>query len=245
MVVNKIVWATGLFLVACTAREPEYRGIQFAEKILDLSREAEVKLSGHNTETAAGLDTLRRMAEEAGARTRNCRPGRAMVESVNRYLFQELGYQGIAESSSVQDLCLTRVLAAKRGSCLGLVCLYLSLTEIRQWPFSAVLLPGHVFLRCRGDSGEVNIETLRQGLERSDSFYREKFLPGAGPDYYFKNLSPAQVVALVSFNLGNEYRKRKLYEDAEQKYREAVALFPAFVEARENLEHILALESHL
>jgi tetratricopeptide (TPR) repeat protein len=227
---------------ACASPVPDYQKGQFAEKVLTLSQEAEIKLLGRNPDGAAVREKIEDLAAVLRERVRNHPPGGDQVQAANGYFFTECGFAGDSGNNTPGDLCISQILETRRGSCLGLAVLYLILSERVGLPLYGVLLPGHIFLRYQHDAVAVNIEMLKAGLERSDAFYREKFLTGAEEKYYVKNLNPAQVVALVAFTFGNGYRKRDLYEEAKQKYQEALRLFPFLTEARENLENLDILQ---
>ncbi len=57
------------------------------------------------------------------------------IDVINRYLFDELGFKSVKEATDPNDLFLHSVLDKKKGYCLSLSILYLSLTELICVPF--------------------------------------------------------------------------------------------------------------
>jgi tetratricopeptide (TPR) repeat protein len=82
------------------------------------------------------------------------------------------------------------------------------------------------------------VETLRRGLQRTDRFYRNYFKPIPSVTYYLRNLTKKEFIAICLFNLGNEYAKRGLNENAINKYNSVHQLFPDFEEVKSNLKNI-------
>jgi len=80
-----------------------------------------------------------------------------------------------------------RVLARKRGACLGLTLVYLALARRCGLPAKAVAAPGHVLVRL----GALNLETTLEGAPRDEAWLREHTgLPTEGkPGNYLRELS--------------------------------------------------------
>ncbi|MBD3420969.1 MAG: tetratricopeptide repeat protein [Chitinivibrionales bacterium] len=162
-------------------------------------------------------------------------PAGRKIDSITQVIYRDLSIEPITDTAPIQSTLLQRVLDSKSGSCLGLVSLYLGIAEQLGMPLYGVLLPGHVFLRYQDDSIRFNIETLRAGISRTDSFYIDYFDVRKSQRRYLRNLSNAQVLALYYFNSANTLRDLGRYGDARRHYRESLRLFPQFREARDNL----------
>jgi regulator of sirC expression with transglutaminase-like and TPR domain len=175
------------------------------------------------------------MGRELAARTRSAANTREKVDAINRYFFDEMGYLSEPDTSRPDNFCLTSIVTTRRASCVGLVGLYLAVTETLGLPLDAVLLPGHVFVRWQDNETTINIETLRRGIERPDHFYVREFRVPPDDPLYMKNIDHSQFAALLHFNIGNAYREQRRYDEAAAAYAQAVALLPDFVEARMNL----------
>src|SRR5207249_11985266 len=110
---------------------------------------------------------------------------------------------------------LSDVLAAHRGSCLGLAALYLALGErlgpAHGFTVDGVLVPGHLFVRVAGH----NVELLRRGEEMPDSWYRGKYeVPDKDAPAYLRPLAPPEVLAVFDYNIGNDLRVQGRFVEA-------------------------------
>lgn len=149
-------------------------------------------------------------------------------------------------------MLLPIVLGNRKGNCLGLASLYLMLAQALNLPIRGILVPGHLFLRYQEGNLSRNIELLAQGIERSDQFYREHFGAPSTVESYLRPLTEDEFVALLHYNLANEFRDNGHYEQARTKYVEVVQAFGQFAQAHANLgltyhlqgNHIMALQAY-
>ena len=138
-----------------------------------------------------------------------------MVEVLTALVFEELAVEPVFEEEGVEHLFLDAVLDGRKGSCLALSGLILSVAYRLDVPVRGVLAPGHFF--CRYDDGRerINVETLRGGIDRTDGFYRERFgVPTAGGAAYMKGLDTRGTLAVFLFNVGNAYREAGRLDEA-------------------------------
>jgi tetratricopeptide (TPR) repeat protein len=189
------------------------------------------------------LSALDDMALEIRDRLRNAKlPANfRAIPVMNKYLFDELGFQSISEANDPNDLFLHSVLDKKQGYCLSLSILYLSLAERLGLPLYGVVVPGHFFVRY--DDGQVrfNIETTGKGGTTTDEHYINKFkVPqdSSGGGIYMKNLSKIQTLGCLFNNLGNVYFDIGNYELALLALTRAVEINPTLSESRTNLGNI-------
>lgn len=139
--------------------------------------------------------------------------------------YWNIEFAGAGEAAVSENAILPlRVLDSKISGCMGLTWLALMVAEVRQIRLSAILLPGHVFLRY-GDS--VNLEPNRKGFSYTDEEYREKYRDGIWTGYEFKPLTSAQFMGLAAFNMGNVYFSSDV-PHALTWYRMAEAFFPEY-----------------
>lgn len=221
--------------LSCGPSSNQGTDLPLARELLLLSQEAEIKLAGKKPDMEASLKTISAMAQELGKRIDKNAAPREKIRAINTYLFDEQGLAPVIDTSTLENTSLATILEQKKGSCVGLVGLYLAMTEKMNLPFYGVLLPGHAFVRYKDDSLKINIETLRQGLERTDSFYCDFFKVPVDDPLYFTNIDRSKIKALFLFNFGNMYRAKGLWGEATDKYQAALALLPDFVEAHANL----------
>ncbi len=177
---------------------------------------------------AEGIEAWRELdaiADRIDARHRR-RGGGDWMEDFNAVVFGELGYQREIDSDDTRFFRLPSVIAARRGSCLGLGALYLVLGERLGVGVDGILVPGHFFVRTRG-SAPRNVELLRRGEAMPDDWYRGKYGPWpASAVEYMRPLSPSEVAAVGWFNLGNHARKAQDLQNAALAYARAAVRFP-------------------
>jgi len=162
------------------------------------------------------------------------------IEVINKYLFEELGFETVDNADDPQDLFVDTVLDNRRGYCLSLSVLYLSITERLGLPVYGVVVPGHFFVRYDDGNTRFNIETTSKGNRAPDKYYIEKFkvpLNDQG-DAYLKNLSKKETLACFFNNLGNSYQQRGDYASAMKYLERSVQLNPGLTEAHTNLGNV-------
>jgi tetratricopeptide (TPR) repeat protein len=188
------------------------------------------------------LSTLDDMAFEIRdiARSRNLEMDYRAVAVINEYLFEELGFESISEVIDPNDLFLHTVLDERRGYCLSLSILYLSLAERLGLPLYGVVVPGHFFVRYDDGAVRFNIETTSRGGTASDEHYIEKFkVPkGRRDGIYMKNLNKFQTLGCFFNNLGNSYSTVGDTESALAALEQAVEINPSLAESHMNLGNI-------
>jgi len=162
------------------------------------------------------------------------------IPLINKYLFDELGFQSIAEANDPNDLFLHSVLDKRRGYCLSLSILYLSLAERFGLPLYGVVVPGHFFVRYDDGRVRFNIETTGKGGSASDEHYVNKFkVPqGNNNSIYMRNLNKIQTLGCLFNNLGNVYLDMGNYELALLALLRAVEINPTLSESRTNLGNV-------
>ena len=161
------------------------------------------------------------------------------IPVINEYLFDELGFQSLSEANDPNDLFLHTVLEKKRGYCLSLSILYLSLGERLGLPVYGVVVPGHFFVRYDDKRVRFNIETTSKGRNAPDKHYINKFKVPTGKDnIYMKNLNKIQTLGCFFNNLGNSYSDIGNIESALLALERAVEINPTLSESRVNLGNI-------
>lgn len=156
----------------------------------------------------------------------------ARIAILNAFVFDTLGIRPLLDSAPLAASVPSLMLARRQGACVGLVLLYLALGRSLDLPMVPVFLPGHLFVRYRPAGRPYrNIETLRRGIARSDSFYRETFSLGKRPWYSLLDGEPSQALGALVFNLGNARRASGDLAAAREEYRLTEAAIPGFPEA--------------
>jgi tetratricopeptide (TPR) repeat protein len=157
------------------------------------------------------------------------------IDDLVAVIFDELGFEREIVSDDPRFFQLSSVIAARRGSCLGLSALVLALGERLGIPLDGVLLPGHFFVRTRAPHIR-NVELLRRGEAMPDSWYRAKYGPWPEQsEEYFRPITVSELGAVHWYNAGNYNRRMGDNLAAEKDYSRAVADFPGFAEAHASL----------
>jgi regulator of sirC expression with transglutaminase-like and TPR domain len=175
------------------------------------------------------------------------------IPVINKYLFDELDFEVVKEASDPRELFLHSVLDNKRGYCLSLSVLYLSLAERLGIPLYGVVVPGHFFVRYDDGRVRFNIETTSGGGSASDEYYINKFkvpedndgigapkrtLLRLGNPIYMRNLDKMQTLGCFFNNLGNSYTDVGNIEQALVALERAVEINPSLAACRTNLGNI-------
>jgi len=188
------------------------------------------------------LATLDDMALEIRERLDRKRLGAnyKAIPVINKYLFDELGFESISEATDPNDLFLHTVLDKRRGYCLSLSILYLSLAERLGLALHGVVVPGHFFVRYDDGRVRFNIETTSKGGTASNEHYINKFkVPESGKDsIYMANLNKIQTLGCFFNNLGSCYGDIGNTESALLAFETAVQINPSLSEALANLGNV-------
>lgn len=218
--------------------------IRLADDDIDIGRAALIisKQAGADIDVDEYLGRIDRMAcevlERLGARAGADIEGRRAIRVINEYLFEELGFEATETADDPKDLFLHYVLDRKKGYCLSLSILYLSVTERVGLPVYGVVVPEHFFARYDNGRVRFNIETTSRGGTASDEHYRKKFKVPGGNELYMQNLGPKETLSCFFNNLGNVYENLGDYESALILLERAVNLTPKLAMVHTNLGNV-------
>jgi regulator of sirC expression with transglutaminase-like and TPR domain len=134
--------------------------------------------------------------------------GENLLDHINQYLYFDHGFRYDPQDPHgvlPDNLYLHRVLRRKKGYCVSLGVLYLSIGKRLGLPLYGVRIPSHFIVRY--DDGKVakNVETTDFGIPHPDAYYVTKYR--IAPDsirrgVYLKNLTLRQVFADLYNNRG-------------------------------------------
>lgn len=198
---------------------------------------------GSEDQVSSGLVELRRIAsvvEEA-------RPRHAsLLAALNASVFGSLGFAREVDDADPGFMLLPSVLKRRRGGCVGLGLLYVSLAELLALPLQCIVRPGHLYVRVPGPSGHVNVELLRRGEAMPDAWYEERFpiLGGKAPAYG-RPLSSDELLGVVAYNVGNDRQASGRLREARDAFERATLAFPDLAEAHASLGRTLHLLGEL
>lgn len=200
--------------------------IPFGKVLVTISSQVGEDLTGVRVDAASVEAQIDRLAGKLRPVLESSRGARDVVASLNHFLFVEEGFRYDGDAGNPDNFLLDRVLARKRGNCLGLTALYLLLGERFSLPLHGVYVPGHAFVRYEDGAFRRNIETGADGAQWPDGRYRRRFrLSGRPP--YLRSLSARRMIAVYLMSLGAAYSAANRDDEALVLYRHAQALFPS------------------
>ena len=156
-----------------------------------------------------------------------------IVDAFRRVLLTEEGFVYDKSSSDPGNYLLETVLARKKGNCLGLSMLYLSLADRLGLPFRGVYVPSHCFVRYEGKTIRKNVEFAESGAPWKDERYRSEFRIRPGRPYLL-SLAPLEMVGVFLKSLGAGYSRKGREEEALRLYDEAGRLYPGLPDVHYN-----------
>ena len=158
---------------------------------------------------------------------------RRVVAALNRFVFEEEGFTYDPVPGNTWNYLPDRVLARRRGNCLGLTVLYLALAERLGLPLRAVYLPSHCFLRYEDRGVRINIETAERGAAWDDARYARVF--GVTDDRpYLRSLGTKETIGVFLKSLGAARSRAGREVEALALYRAASLYFPGLPDVAYN-----------
>ena len=166
-------------------------------------------------------------------------PDHRAIRIINQHLFEELGFKAVKTADDPKDLFLHYVLDRKKGYCLSLSVLYLSIGERLGLPLYGVVVPEHFFVRYDDGHVRFNIETTSQGNTPPDKHYLAEFdVPTGADSIYMKNLSKKETLSCFFNNLGNIYQGLGDVDSALILLERAVKITPQLAMVHTNLGNL-------
>ncbi len=183
------------------------------------------KLTGRPPDAAFVDKEIDRMAWRVSGSLVGAREPRRVISVINKVLFVDEGFVYDPASGETGNYLLDRVIAQKRGNCLGLTFLYMALGERLGIPLQGSYVPTHCFARYEEEGVRINIETGEKGKDREDRWYEEKFKIGEGRPY-LRTLGKREMIGVYLKSLGAALSRRGMEEDALRIYRRAALFNP-------------------
>lgn len=149
---------------------------RLGEEEIDLARGLLLAEGNHSLEEIRSYEaTLDLMALQVLARLTPEATEVQKIRALNDYIFHEMRFRFPPHSLYAADIdlytFLPSVLDSRRGVCLGVSILYLTLAQRLDLKLEAVTPPGHIYLRYRVGDEIVNIETTARGLDLPSDLY--------------------------------------------------------------------------
>ncbi len=165
------------------------------------------------------LKTLDDMAEAVRARLRPSAGPPRVLQALNGYLFDELGFCG--NEDDYDNPCnsfLNDVLDRRTGIPITLSIVYIELAARLGLKLRGVGMPGHFLVKLARRDGEVVIDPYRGGVALSARELRARITEaGDSPDNAARHLAAAtkrQVITRLLTNLKNIYLAKRSFDEA-------------------------------
>jgi tetratricopeptide (TPR) repeat protein len=155
---------------------------------------------------------------------------KSIINTINEFLFDELGFTYVP-TGNLEDLFLNKVIDQRKGNCIGLSILYLSIAERLGLPLSGVNVPEHIFVRYDDGEQKINIETGHKGMSLSDSFYVSHSIErfdekSVEHGCYLQNLNTKEVVSNILLNRSKIRRENGDHKGALGDCKKSILLNP-------------------
>lgn len=150
-----------------------------------------------------------------------------ILGTLNRYLFDELGFAGNEEKYYDPDNgYLNRVLDRRSGNPISLCVVYLLLGRRLRLPLTGIGLPGHFVCRYQSTSAEIYIDAFNRGKLMTKADCVQYLLSGnySIRDDYLTPVSPRRILLRICGNLHQIYLHMEQSEAATRFQRYLVAL---------------------
>ncbi len=169
--------------------------------------------------------TLDLMALQILARLPTNATAKEKIRAINDYIFSEMRFRFPPHSLHAKDIdlytFLPSVLDSRKGVCLGVSILYLSLAQRLELPLESVTPPGHIYVRYVAEDGEItNIETTARGIDLPS----EVFLGMETKSLQTRN--PKEVIGLAFMNQAAVSWHREDPHRAIELYHKAMPFLP-------------------
>ncbi len=173
---------------------------------------------GRPVDTDAVGKEIERLAARLRPFAQDRTDARGLVAALNRLLYEDEGFVYDPAPGNTDNYLPDRVLARKRGNCLGLTALSLAIAERLGLPLRAVYLPSHCFLRYEDGGARINIETAEKGAAWADERYARVF--GVTADRpYLRSLGNREFVGVYLKSLGAALSREGRDDEALDLYR--------------------------
>lgn len=146
------------------------------------------------------------------------------VAAMNQYIFYDLGFRFPPHSLYAKDIdlytFLPSVLDSRRGVCLGVSILYITLSQRIGLELEMVTPPGHIYVRAPYKNDVINIETTARGVNPDSEIY-------LGVDTRSLEVRTIkEVIGMAHYNQAAVYWGKKQPDLALKSYAKALPYMP-------------------
>jgi regulator of sirC expression with transglutaminase-like and TPR domain len=152
---------------------------------------------------------------------------RQAVETINQYLFDDLGFVGNEERYyDPENSYLNRVIDRRTGNPISLCLIYILLAQRLQLPVTGIGLPGHFVCRYQSTSAEIYFDPFNRGrlLRKADCIQYLARGNFSLHEVHLTPVSPRQILLRICNNLHQVYTQIEAAPEATRIQRYLVAL---------------------
>ena len=166
-------------------------------------------------------------AEELRTRIDLSGDGELALLTINKYLFDELRFEGDEQYSENPENCyVTRVVDRRSGNPISLCAIYLFVARRLKLPVTGIGLPYHFVCRYQSSIKEIYVDAFRRGhfWTKADCI---KHLVNTNHGLHEGHLAPVssrRILLRMCANLHQTYSQLEMTEDATRVQRYLVAL---------------------
>lgn len=218
----------------------ESQVIALAPEEVDLARGLFLSQFGQDLEKVVAYESLiDLMALQIMARLPQNATAAEKISTINQFIFEEMGFKFPPHALYAKDVdlytFLPSVLDSRRGVCLGVSILYLSIAQRLALPLEMVTPPGHIYVRYRNGKQVINIETTARGIH-IDS---ENYLGINTRSLELRNMK--EIIGLSHSNQAAAYWQKEQYQEALNSYYKAHPYLPGDQKIEEFMAYILLI----
>ncbi|MFT5206480.1 MAG: regulator of sirC expression with transglutaminase-like and TPR domain [Candidatus Omnitrophota bacterium] len=210
----------------------------FGDRHLLISRNASLALKLNHPKDRAEV-VLKDLTNRLRKRLKKAKTPQQIIDAMAWVVFKDAGFEAdfsAAANADLDNVLFHRVLERKKGVCMSLSLIYITLAQRLDLPIYGVSVPDHFFARYDDGVTQINIETLKNGqIVGGDDIYRRDFYIRDGEPFYMENLSKEQTTGVVLSNLGAIFLREDRAGDAIYFLEGAKSLNPTDVESYTNL----------
>lgn len=146
------------------------------------------------------------------------------IDTINHFIFTEMGYRFPPQSLYAKEIdlysFLPSVLDCRRGVCLGISLLYLSLAQRLDLPLEIITPPGHIYVRYNDGTEIINIETTARGVNLDSDAYLSI------DTFALEKRDLKEAIGLAHFNQASLYLQTGEFDKALDSYEKTKTYLP-------------------
>jgi regulator of sirC expression with transglutaminase-like and TPR domain len=147
-----------------------------------------------------------------------------IIKAINHFVFTEMEFRFPPHSLYAKDIdiytFLPAILDSRKGVCLGVSILYLSLAQRLSLPLEMVTPPGHIYVRYHQGDKVINIETTARGVDLES----EEYLSLDTCQLQLRDLK--EVIGFAYINQASVFLQEEKYEQSLAIYLKALPYLP-------------------